>query len=129
MIAATASFSAGFLLGQAWALFAFRHALGGSDVFSLRFLIVLAIETVVAALAFLFASRVGGLRPSAGAYLAALAAGVATNAVTVGAYAQVPVVVQGDAQLVLYVVAVGLLSAIAGWLLTKVFRVDMPHAA
>jgi hypothetical protein len=129
MIAATASFSAGFLLGQAWAILAFRHALGGSDVFSWRFLIVLAIETAVAALAFLFASRVGRLRPSAGAYVVAAATGVVTNAVTVGAYAQVPIVVQGDAQLVLYVAAVGLLSAIAGWLLTKMFRVEVPHAA
>ena len=129
MITATASFSAGFLLGQAWAILVFRHALGGSDVVSLRFLIVLAVETAVAALAFLFASRVGRLRPSAGAYLVAVAAGVVTNAITVGTYAQVPVVVQGDAQLVLYVVAVGLLSAIAGWLLAKIFRVEVPHAA
>ena len=134
MIKATISFSVGFLLGQALAVFAFRHALeagaiDGEGFVSSRFFIVLAIETVAAALAFFFGARLGRLNASAPAWLVALLLGVITNAITVGAYALVPPIIQGDAQLVLYVVTVALFSAAAGWSLAKFFGAKVPHAA
>jgi hypothetical protein len=134
MLKATIGFSLGFLVGQALAIFAFRHALeagaiDGEGLLSSRFSIVLATETVAAALAFFVGARVGRLNASAPACLVALLLGVVTNAVTVGAYALVPPIIQGDAQLVLYIVEVALFGAAAGWSLAKFFSAKVPHAA
>ena len=127
---AAASFGTGFVLGSAWTVYAWllRH---GGDLAALatwRYVAFLAIETAVAAVAFFFAARAARFCGSANAYLLALLAGVVTNAITVGTYALVPTVTYGDGQFVVYVVAVGLLSAAAGWLLPKVFQVESPEA-
>jgi hypothetical protein len=135
MINGTMCFGAGFLAGQAVAIFAFRHAIDSSGVvdtdpvFAQRFLIVLGIETAVAAISFHFGARIGRASASAIACAFAFLAGVITNAVTVGAYALVPPIINSDAQLGLYFLAVALLSAAAGWLFAKLFNVKVRHAA
>jgi Kef-type K+ transport system membrane component KefB len=128
MIAGTVSFSAGYLLGQAWSMYAFRDALAFTDALSVRLLLIVGVETAVAAAAFVLALRATRFAKSFRACVVALLAGIFTNVMTVGMYAMVPVLVQNDLQVLFNAVAVGLLSFALGWILAKLFTEKTPHA-
>jgi hypothetical protein len=128
MIAAVSSFSTGFLAAQAWAWYAFQDVVDGADAGYVRFAIVVGIETSIAAVAFAVAARAARLAASLRACVLAFAAGVFTNAITVGTYGVVPLLLKNDAQLILYSLAVGVLSGTMGWLLAKFFKQKVPNA-
>ena len=129
MIAVSASFGAGFIAAQTWAWYSFREALADADASYLRYALVVGVETLIAALTFAVAVRAAHLVPSSRAYVLAFVAGAVTNAITVGSYAVVPRLMEGDAQLILHVLAVGVLAALMGWVLAKLSQKKVSNAS
>ena len=123
-----ALFGVGFLLGEVWGFMEFREVVGEVTP---RYLLIAAIETAVEAgnfatlIAFL-AKRRALSAPRFSAVIAFLF-GLIGNAVTVGTYSQVPPIVHGEAQINLYIAAIGLASGILGYLQARIFRNAGPN--
>jgi len=126
MIASSLSFGAGYLIGQAWAMSAYREAIALADALTARLVLIVGIETAIAVGVFFLGLRVARFVGSP-MYVLALLTGIFTNAITVGTYATVPIVVQNDLQLVLNAAVVGLLSFAMGWAIAR-FSKKVPHA-
>lgn len=121
-----AAFTVGFVLGHVWSIIAFREVLSGFvDAVTGRFLVVAAVETVVAGLVFAgVAASCAERQPVAAstrALVVAFLSGLIANALTVGPYAQVPPIIAGEPQVILSIVAIGLLSGLLAYLQVAVF--------
>ena len=117
MYSAAAWFCAGFLIAQSWAFYLFREVLSGVDADYVRLVSIVALETAVAAVAFLIGVRAGRATPSRSAWPLAFIAGFVMNTITVGAYPMLP---RADAwQIEIGALAIAVLAVACGWLLPR----------
>lgn len=123
------SFVVGFVLAQTTWWFAARSAMSAAALGSestFRFLMLAGVEILVAAVAFGIAleviSRSRLAAASVKSCFVAFAAGATTSTVAAGPYALVPRLVQGEGQLLIYIVAAMLVSAAFGALVGAAFR-------
>ena len=124
-------FVLGFVLAQAaWWILARTAGGAGDEAFAgapaFRFMMLAAVELVVAAVAFggtLLAasgSRLAGSTAKAG--FVACAGGATTSTIAAGPFALIPRVLPGEAQLLVYIVVAAIVSAAIGALLGLAFR-------
>lgn len=123
------SFVVGFVLAQTSWWFAARSAMSAAALGSestFRFLMLAGVEILVAAVAFGIAlaviSRSRLAAASVKSCFVAFVAGATTSTVAAGPYALVPRLVQGEGQLLIYIVAAMLVSAAFGALVGAAFR-------
>ncbi|HXN15433.1 MAG TPA: hypothetical protein VN878_03595 [Usitatibacter sp.] len=132
MLAIVASFVTGFVLTLSGWWFAARTVASGADAAAfesepaLQFMLLASVEVLVAATTFAivtaFFSRARHPVASGAGCFVAFAAGAMTSTVSAGPYALVPRVFEGEAQLVIYVVAAATISALLGGLVAAVLR-------
>ena len=126
-----ATFVGGFVLAQALWWFAARssggtdeYALGGAPTF--RFIMLAGVEVLVAAICFgavlTLLSRMRVLSSTPKSSFVALVAGATTATIAAGPYALIPRIVEGEAMLVIYIVAAAIVSAAFGALVAMAFR-------
>lgn len=123
------SFVAGFILAQMTWWIAARSAMSaaalGSDS-TFRFLLLALVEILVAAISFgltlVVASKSRLAAPSPKSFFVAFIAGAATATVAAGPYALIPRIVEGEAQLLVYIIAAVVVSAAFGALVGRAFR-------
>ena len=123
------SFVVGFILAQSTWWFAARSAMSAAALGSestFRFLMVAGVEILVAAIAFGVAlslvSKSRAITASVKSFFVAFVAGATTSTVAAGPYALIPRIDEGEAQLLVYVVAAVLVSAAFGVLVGVAFR-------
>lgn len=123
------TFVAGFILAQATWWFAARSAMSAAALGSestFRFFMLAGVEILVAAVAFGVAlalvSKGRMAVTSAKSFFVAVVAGATTSTVTAGPYALVPRILEGEGQLLVYIVAAVLVSAAFGALVGVAFR-------
>ena len=127
-----ATFVGGFVLAQAIWWFAARASGGGTDEYALggaptfRFVVLAGVEVVVAAVCFgaVLALVARGRRLEGGpkSWFVALVAGATTATIAAGPYALIPRIVEGEAMLLIYIVAAAIVSAAFGALVASAFR-------
>jgi hypothetical protein len=123
------TFVAGFVLAQTTWWFAARSAMSASALGSestFRFLMLAGVEILVAAGAFGIAlaliSRSRLPATSVKSCFVAFVAGATCSTVAAGPYALIPRILEGEAQLLVYIVAASLISAAFGALVGAAFR-------
>lgn len=123
------SFVVGFILAQTAWWFAARSAMSAAALGSestFRFLMLASVEILVAAVAFGIAltlvSRSRLAAASVKSCFVAFVAGATSSTIAAGPYALIPRIVEGEAQLLVYIVAALLISAAFGALVGAAFR-------
>lgn len=123
------SFVVGFVLSQAAWWYAARSAMSASAIGSestFRFLMLAGVEILVAAgsfgIAMALASRSQLAAVSVKSCFVAFVAGATCSTVAAGPYALIPHILDGEAQLLVYIVAASLISAAFGALVGTAFR-------
>jgi hypothetical protein len=131
---AVTSFVVGFILAQTAWWYAARSAMSASALGSestFRFLILACVEILVAAGAFGIAlalvSRFRLAAASVKSCFVAFVAGATCSTVAAGPYALIPRLVEGEGQLLVYILAASLISAAFGALVGAAFREPAPH--
>jgi hypothetical protein len=130
------SFVGGFVLAQiVWWLAAGssggtdEYALGGAPTF--RFLMLAGVEILVAAACFgavmSLMSRSHELDSVPKSWFVAFVSGAATATIAAGPYALIPRIVEGEAMLLIYIVAAAVVSALFGALVGAAFRREQPE--
>lgn len=125
------TFVGGFILAQAIWWFAARtsggtdeYALGGAPTF--RFIMLAGVEVLVAAACFgavlSLLARTRRLESNPKSWFVSLVAGATTATIAAGPYALIPRIVQGEAMLLIYIVAAAIVSAAFGALVAMAFR-------
>jgi hypothetical protein len=127
------SFVVGFILAQSLWWFAARSAMSAAALGSestFRFFMLAGVEILVAAVAFglalAFVARSRITATTVKSCFVAFVAGATTSTVTAGPYALIPRIVEGEGQLLVYIVAAVLVSAAFGALVGAAFREPAP---